>query len=510
MQRGRVRASFVLAAGLALASCGGGGGAPPPPPPPPPPAVVVANATASATSVQEGRPFSVTGSGTTTNGVPLTFAWTQVSGPAVTIANPNTATLDLSAAEVTADTTAQFRVTVTAGGLTGQATVDVTFANIAQTPVFQTLNLAASAAFNASFSNAVETILGDWSFGLVGTSTTAGGPISFTEFAQTGTQVIVSPVAPFAQTFTPPATFTFAPTPLGTTFDPAAPFVAVTEETANRYRLFRRLPSGGFSTVFMDRAITRPCTADYWFNPPASLQSRVIIGQRTQGFSIITMDAGGALYQAVNTGQSLCALALARSPINSSSTLFIGAVPPIEDIIAIDTVNNTVHRFGSDPSDPTHYIQKAQAAIQLNSATPLNFVVAKPYGNGGLALVYSDGQHNGQHRLVVVGLSTIDRSIVQVTRSWTLGVPSDVIQDDLDADGFPEVVVISSTSPQAIVFETSGPGGVPILSSLALTPSYLEIGLGATKALPKQANVLGTGGLYVAYRDRNLVRLYVP
>jgi hypothetical protein len=474
---------------------------------------VTANATASAASVQEGQPFSVDASASTSNsGLSLTYAWTQVSGPAVTIANPSMAKLDLEAAEVAGDSPAQFKVTVSSGSLSSEATVDVTFSNIVQTPVLQAFSLAASAAFNTTFSSAIEAMLGDWSFGLVGTTTVSGGPITFTEFAQTGAQVIVSPVSPFTQTFAQPATFSVAPTPLGVTFDVTAPYFAASEETANRFRIFRRSPSGGYSTVFMDRAITRPCAVHYWFNPPASSQSRVLVGQRTLGFSIIAMDAAGTLYQEINTGHSLCALAVAKKPLNASD--FAGPRPPMEDIIAVDTENNTISRFGSDPANPTQYELKGQpVALQLDSSSPLQFVAATPVGlNGvaGLALVYSDGQHLGQHRLVVVGLHGLDRSIVQRTRSWPLGAPSHVIQDDLDGDGFPEIVVISPTSPQAIVYPTSGSSGVSIPSSVAATPSFIEIGLGATKALPKNANVLDAGGFYVAYRDLNLIRLYVP
>jgi hypothetical protein len=515
----RVRASFVLAAGLAVASCGGGGGgSPPAAPPPPPPTVVVANASASAASVQEGQPFSIDASASTvTNGSAPTFAWTQVSGPQVTIASANTAKLDLTAVEVTADTVAQFRVTVTSGTVTSQATVDVTFANIAQTPVFATLTPAANTTFNASFSGAVETILGNWSFGLVGTTTAAGGPITLSGFQQTGIQVIAT-VAPFAGSFTQPVKFDMDPSqPIGTSFDFDAPFMMIMEESANRFRVVRKSPGGAYALPFMDRTISRPCGTFYPFvDPPAAGGNTVIIGQREQGFSILSLDAAGTLYQQVSTGKSLCTLVTAETPVNSTSSSYIGVPQPaMPDVIAIDTTANTVYRFGASTGDPNLYELKAEAPVQLQSTAPLNFVAATPirfvdtagsyFGHAGLALVYTDGQHAGQHRLVLVGLTATGHNIFQSTRSWTTGVPSDVIQDNLDGDSRPEIVVISSSSPQAIVFETTS--SMPV--SLPLTPSFVEIGLGATEALPLVNNVLSTGTLYVAYRARNLVRLFL-
>ena len=64
-----------------------------------------------------------------------------------------------------------------------------------------------------------------------------------------------------------------------------------------------------------------------------------------------------------------------QAPIDDSSGDF-GDFPTLEDVIAIDTITNTVSRFGPTAGDPTHYSLKAQVPVRLNSTTPLRFVAA--------------------------------------------------------------------------------------------------------------------------------------
>lgn len=173
----RVRAA-LLAALAACSACGGGGGggggggdgsgvviggggtspppttsppgspplsppgsppeSPPTSPPGSPPVTIISRAVASPTTVKEGRPFTLDATGSTaSDGSVLSYTWTQVSGPAVTIMNANNAQLTLSAAEVTTDTPVQFRLMAKAGAAQSEALVNVTFANVQQTPIFK-------------------------------------------------------------------------------------------------------------------------------------------------------------------------------------------------------------------------------------------------------------------------------------------------------------------------------------------------------------------------------------
>ncbi len=65
--------------------------------------------------VTPGAGVTLAGSGTDPNGDVLTYSWSQVSGPAVSLSNPSSRTTSFTAPSVTADTTLSFRLTVNDG-----------------------------------------------------------------------------------------------------------------------------------------------------------------------------------------------------------------------------------------------------------------------------------------------------------------------------------------------------------------------------------------------------------
>src|SRR5690606_39520557 len=80
-------------------------------------------------SVNEREGGQLQGSGTDPDGDTVTYAWTQVDGPAVTLDAPNAATTTFTAPEVTVDATATFKLTVSDGALSGEDTVVVSIVN---------------------------------------------------------------------------------------------------------------------------------------------------------------------------------------------------------------------------------------------------------------------------------------------------------------------------------------------------------------------------------------------
>src|SRR5690606_12770558 len=86
-------------------------------------------------SVNEREGGQLQGSGTDPDGDTVTYAWTQVDGPAVTLDAPNAATTTFTAPEVTVDATATFKLTVSDGALSGEDTVVVSIVNVNRAPI---------------------------------------------------------------------------------------------------------------------------------------------------------------------------------------------------------------------------------------------------------------------------------------------------------------------------------------------------------------------------------------
>jgi hypothetical protein len=501
----RNQATFMVAAAafLVLGACGGGSGgsapAPavvPPPAPPPPSARVVAPASVP----QEGQPFSLDAStSTAASGSALTFAWTQTAGPAIAITNPSAAKIDLIAPEVTADTPVTLQVVVREGTQSATATATVTISNIAQTPVFDGLRgLVASAVFPD------RPLGGTGRFGdpLVFTEKTPGGPIAISSVkaTQSGTTLNVTALERVTG-ITQPARF--GSVGLTSAFAFGGPIVL--EESANQVRLFRELSETAPFEALKTIAVTAPCASDQ--GSMSNANDVLFIGQRGNGFSAVDFTLPGGqtrLAERVDNLQSLCGLIVANRPINGS-VFRTSRFDFIPDILAYNTGTNTLELY-SDANrtgvDAATYGLAATASVSLNATERLKLVKARRNFKT-LALLFTDEKHAGTHRLVIAGLD-VDRGIVQRTFSWPIGVPVDMFNDNLDGDGFPEVVIMSSTSPQAIVFEANGPPSAELASFSG--PAFMEIGLGATSG--ESGNYFGSDSMMVFYADKKEARLY--
>lgn len=115
---------------LGLAACGGGGGDDPQsPPPPPPPGNSAPQASAGNDfTVFESVLVDLTGDGTDADGDPLSFSWSQASGPTVTLSGADSANASFTAPDVAAGAPQQlvFDLEVSDGTATASDTITVT------------------------------------------------------------------------------------------------------------------------------------------------------------------------------------------------------------------------------------------------------------------------------------------------------------------------------------------------------------------------------------------------
>lgn len=152
-------------------------------------------------SVNEGATVVLAGSGTDPDGTISSYAWTQIAGPNVSLANANSATASFVAPQVTADIVLSFRLTVTDNqGATANDTVNVTVRNIANNPP-----IAKAGADQTVKQKTTVTLNGS------GSSDSDGSIVSYRWRQVAGKSVTLKNATSAVATFTTPSTNTTIP-----------------------------------------------------------------------------------------------------------------------------------------------------------------------------------------------------------------------------------------------------------------------------------------------------------
>ena len=103
-------------------------------------------------TVVEGSEVTLSGVASDADNDSLTYSWTQVSGPSVTINNPSNLEASFIAPQVTSNQKLEFRLTVNDGTDTATGTIVVTVTNQAETPITPTTPLSSDSGGGGSAS----------------------------------------------------------------------------------------------------------------------------------------------------------------------------------------------------------------------------------------------------------------------------------------------------------------------------------------------------------------------
>ena len=508
--------TLLLAAGAALlTACSGGGGggssSPPPPPPPPANAAPVVSFTLSAGTVDEGQPFTVDATGSSdADGDSLSFTLTQTGGPAAEEVSTGSGVFEFSMPEVTQDETLNFELSVSDGEDTITQVVSVTASNIVLTPeitlfdfpgqTFSGLNRPQIARFDSD-----------------ALSATASGIIGFQNsddettlelfrfgYDQDNRIILKDPeFRPVPGTSAGGrALFTFGPFKSAFGGNPIYGF----EQDDLLIEDGLRLPGQSLDDeTIRTREVAAPCAM---MQALPGLWADLIVGTRGDGLQVFLNRARDFDDSIESRGQfeESDRLIASGEICHVSGSL-------LDELFAYDPQLGAVRRWSTREPNP----YEEGDAIPVDWPDGLELVDMVATGNVqdffAIALVLSDGRHNGTHQLLVLSSDYLGQGeVVEQVFSWNKGVPDRVqfrsIDDPNDVSfefGQIDIVVSLITAPYVVVVDDKARPSFGDVRPQFSDPVFAPIPLGVTDIrFGATTDFLGTSAT-MTLRDRGEV-----
>jgi hypothetical protein len=259
-----------------------------------------------------------------------------------------------------------------------------------------------------------------------------------------------------------------------------------------------------FPMAFVQRntiSVESPCfvegTNTYWAND-------VIIGQVDKGLSLFEVDSGNDLAPTDNftstfvsrsgDGRSLCSMIRGIIPESSHTANPTVRNARIGPLTAIDHKTNELVFFG-DTNDDLQLEELGTLPLEMQTSEPMQIVSVIMEGTSSqqpryMFVLATNGQHVGEHRLILVWFEEPLREIVQTVYAWNEGVPVAMVQGQFGGNNTegrifrPDLAVILGTSSHSLFFDNLSPlsegFGLPPLYG---DPTMFEVGLGAGSAV---------------------------
>lgn len=506
------KAILTCASVLALTACGGGGsstpssqggGTPSPPPPPPPTnSAPVASIAVSNMSPNEGLKSSLDASESSdSDGDALTYSWTQLSGPQLLFSSTNGVETEISVPSLTENQTARIQLQVSDGTDTATAETTLSLINVDLQPRYSEAGTVFSPESIGAYDYAgkISQFLDNLTV-IFDTGQTEGVTYD-TASSTTSTSPFLNGLIvrdPDNASITSNIFQTF---PNGT---------ALIDFDADTVYITNTNPSDPTNVQSLELEATQPCFL-------AKVFKFTVVGQRGNGIKIFDQKNAGALpgnyslIENIEPNISVCAI----NSFNNGAIAYDENTGEILLLRYVDVSGNFLN-FSVNTFDDIASLAIAERitpSLNLPDGVSAEFVKAIPYQSSyvsdrGLALLYSDGAVDGNHRIVFAGFTTdgsgnptLNYDVLQ----WTYGVPQEALNARTGgiSRSFDEVIITTKDSPFAVVFAQNN----TLLNATSWTgPHYMEIGLGATNIAPYFSNPTANA-LWVNYADENQIRL---